>query len=140
MDLPRGLLEMIDDYVSDALDATGTRKSRRRFPTPLPASAAPDASTPLLEVDIDVSDMAASEPSDGLLPIEVDDRTDPEAPNIFSQDEGTAFLAPAFIAPKDLIPTLSRIRTARGSQPPPAEIEIDEDEITNVLGIPTSPK
>ena len=144
MDLPRGLLEMIDDYVSEALDATGTRKSRRRYPTPLPVSAAPDSSTPSLEVggdvEIDVSDMAASEPSDGLIPVEIDDRTDPEVPNIFSAEEGTAFLAPAFSPPKDGIPTLSRIRTARGSQPPPAEIEIDEDEITNVLGIPTSPR
>ena len=50
MDLPRGLLEMIDDYVSEALDATGTRKSRRRYPTPLPVSAAPNSSTPSLEV------------------------------------------------------------------------------------------
>jgi hypothetical protein len=147
MDLPRDLLEMIDGYVSEALGATGTKKSKRRAPTPLPASAAPDASTPGLEVDIDVSDMAdevslqaAEEPSDGLIPVEIDDRTDPEVPNIFSSEEGTAYLAPAFMAPKDPIPTLSRIRTARGSQPPPAELEIDEDEITNVLGIPTSPK
>ncbi|HTL32084.1 MAG TPA: hypothetical protein VL326_03105 [Kofleriaceae bacterium] len=133
MDLPRDLQDMIDEYVSDAFDATGTRKSRqvRRLPTPLP----------IADVEIDVSDMsaddaAAAEPSDGLIPVEIDDRTDPEGRNIFSFDEGTAFLAPAFIAPKDPIPSLSRIRTARGSHPPPAEIELDEDEITNVLGIP----
>jgi hypothetical protein len=140
MDLPRGLSEMIDEYVSDALDATGTRKARKaiRFPTPVPIAASAAIAE---EIEIDVSDMtaddaAASEPSDGLIPVEIDDRTEPEGRNIFSFDEGTAFLAPAFAAPKDAIPTLSRIRTARGSQPPPAEIELDEDEITNVLGIP----
>jgi hypothetical protein len=145
MDLPRDLLDMIDEYVSDAFDATGTRKSRqaRRLPTPLPIAAAPSSSQSDIvgDVEIDVSDMsaddaAAAEPSDGLIPVEIDDRTDPEGRNIFSFDEGTAFLAPAFIAPKDPIPSLSRIRTARGSHPPPAEIELDEDEITNVLGIP----
>jgi hypothetical protein len=140
MDLPRGLMAMIDDYVSDALDATGTRKLRqpRRAPTPPPIASS-------IEVDIDVSDMsadeaAAEEPSDGLIPVEVDDRTDPEGPNIFSHDEGTAWMAPAFKAPQDPIPMLSRVRTARGSYPPPAEIEVDEDEITNVLGMPTSTK
>jgi len=145
MDLPRDLLDMIDEYVSEAFDATGTRKSRQaiRLPTPLPIAAAPAASHSDVssDIEIDVSDMsaddaAAAEASDGLIPVEIDDRTDPEGRNIFSFDEGTAFLAPAFIAPKDPIPTLSRIRTARGSQPPPAEIELDEDEITNVLGIP----
>jgi len=110
---------------------------------PTAAAAAPAASHSDVsnDVEIDVSDMsaddaAAAEASDGLIPVEIDDRTDPEGRNIFSFDEGTAFLAPAFIAPKDPLPTLSRIRTARGSHPPPAEIELDEDEITNVLGIP----
>jgi hypothetical protein len=134
MDLPRGLLARIDDYVSDALDATGTRKLRqaRRALTPPPIGSE-------IEVDIDVSDM---EPpgEDELIPVEVDDRTDPEALNIFSYDEGTAWMAPAFQAPRDPIPMLSRVRTARGSCPPPAEIEVDEEEITNLVGMPTSSK
>ena len=145
MDLPRGLQDMIDEYVSSALDTTGTRKSRaHRVELPLPA---PRASEPAVvaapvepDLEIDVSDMAAEEPSDGILPIEIDETTDPGiAPNMFTFDEGTAWMAPAFVTPVDPIPTLSRIRTARGTPPPPAEIEID-DEITNVLKTPPAPK
>lgn len=143
MDLPRGLQEMIDEYVSSALDTTGTRKPRpQRVELPLPAPRGSEplvAAPPAEEIEIDVSDMAAEEPSDGLLPVEIDDSTDPGAPNIFSFDEGTAWLAPAFQAPADPIPTLSRIRTARGTPPPPAEIEID-DEITNVVKTAPTPK
>jgi hypothetical protein len=140
MELPRGILEMIDDYVSEALDATGTRKPRRaarvQTPTPLPRTTEP------IEVDIDVSDMAADEadvvageePTNGLISVEVDDRTDPEVRNMFSFDEATAWQMPAFVAPTEPIPTLSRIRTARGSHPPPGETEID-DEVTNVIPI-----
>lgn len=141
MDLPRGLQDMIDEYVSSALDTTGTRKPRAQrvdLPLPPPRGSEPVVTAPV-EVEIDVSDMAVEEPSDGLLPIEVDDSTDPGAPNMFSFDEGTAWMAPAFVAPADPIPTLSRIRTARGTPPPPAEIEID-DEITNVLKTAPTPK
>src|SRR5438094_629290 len=124
MDLPRGIEDMIDEYVSDALDTTGTRKSRPRV-LPLPAPGVVDPALRVADVEIDVSDMAAEEPFDGLLPVEVDESTDPQARNIFSFDESTAWLAPAYIAPVEPIPTLSRIRTARGTPPPPAEIEID---------------
>ena len=148
MDLPRDFLELIDDYVSDALDATGTRKLRqaRRAPTPVPIASS-------IEVDIDVSDMVAdasadaasdqaaplAEHSEDLLPVEIDEGTDPAAPNLFTFDERTAWMAEPFQSPREPIPTLSRIRTARGSQPPPAEVEID-DEITNLLGSPSAPK
>jgi hypothetical protein len=137
MDLDRDILGMIDEYVADALGATNTRKAKPVAVAPSPPKAALE-----IEVDIDVSDMeaAADEPAeDELIPVEVDDRTDPEGRNVFSFDEHTAWMTPAFQSPRDPIPTLSRVRTARGSQPPPAEIEID-DEITNVLEIPAPSK
>lgn len=136
MDLPRDFEEMIDEYVSNALDTTGTRKSRPRVALPLPPAR---PSSVAEDIEIDVSDMAASEPSESVLPVEIDESTDPEARNVFSFDEGTAWLAPAYEPPADPIPTLSRIRTARGTPPPPAEIEID-DEITNVLKSPPAPR
>ncbi|HUS32073.1 MAG TPA: hypothetical protein VMZ53_26420 [Kofleriaceae bacterium] len=131
MSLPRGLEDKIDQYVADALGATGTRAARASKPPPIQAAPIVD------DVDIDVSDMDVAA-EDDILPVEIDDRTDPGSPNIFSFDEGTAWLAPAFSPPHDQIPTLSRIRTARGSCPPPPEI--DDDEVTNVVGIPPSPK
>lgn len=122
MDLDRGILDMIEQYVADALETTGTRRTRMaRGPLMAPAPIVPVVD--LLEDD------------DDLIPIEVE----LEPATVFSSEEETAWMAPAFAPTPDPIPVLSRVRAARGSTPPSdleTEVELD-DEITNLVGKPT---
>ncbi len=126
MDLPAGLLDFIDQYVSEALETTGTRKTKpapKQEPPP-PASFDPDT----------------------LIPIHVDfdDHTEPNGAKLFAEwfadEEGTAFQVPALRPETDAqgeIEALPRERAPRHSQSPLVIIEADEDEITNVVGKPT---
>lgn len=127
MDLPPGIIDFIDQYVSEALDATGTRKQREQ-----------QARLPSVIVDLE---------EDTLIPIHIDfeDHTSPDAQNQFAEEEGTAWMAPA-LRPEVEIDPLPRIRAPRSSASPipmPKEpkpiFEVDEDdEVTNVVDKPTA--
>lgn len=127
MDLPPGILDSIDQYVSEALETTGTRKSAKIVPPREPPPA-----------------MSFNE--DTLIPIHIDfeDRTDPAGSQLFAElfaeEEGTAWQAPALRPETDArgeIESLPRERAPRHSQSPLVIVEADEDEITNVVGKPT---
>lgn len=127
MDLPTGLLDFIDQYVSEALETTGTRKAN----SPLPAREPP----PPTSLDPDT-----------LIPIHIDfdDHTEPNGAKLFAEwfaeEEGTAFQVPALRPETDAqgeIDALPRERAPRHSQSPLVIIEAEEDEITNVVGKPT---
>ena len=127
MDLPPGVIEIIDQYVSEALDATGTRKAR-------PQQATPRLPSVIVEEDT-------------LIPIHIDfdDHTKPDGQNQFAEEEGTAWLAPAMLPDVEIDP-LPRIRAPRSSaspipRPVPKKpiVEVDEDdEVTNVVDKPTA--
>ena len=127
MDLPAGLLDYIDQYVSDALETTGTRKAK---PVPAPAPPPPSASLD----------------PDTLIPIHIDfdDHTEPNGAKLFAEwfaeEEGTAWQVPPLRPETDArgeIDALPRERAPRHSQSPLVIVEADEDEITNVVGKPT---
>lgn len=123
MDLPAGLLDFIDQYVSEALETTGTRKAKPQAPPP-PTSFDPDT----------------------LIPIHVDydDQTEPNGARLFAEwfaeEEATAWQIPPLRPETDAcgeIEALPRARAPRHSQSPLVIVEADEDEITNVVGKPT---
>jgi hypothetical protein len=127
MDLPAGILDFIDQYVSEALETTGTRKGKQ----------APAPAEPPLPTSFD---------PDTLIPIHIDfeDHTEPNGAKLFAEwfaeEEGTAFQAPALRPETDAqgeIDALPRERAPRHSQSPLVIIEAEEDEITNVVGKPT---
>jgi hypothetical protein len=128
MDLPAGLLDFIDQYVSEALETTGTRKTKsapRQEPPPPTTSLDPDTLIP--------------------IHIDFDDHTEPNGAKLFAEwfaeEEGTAMQAPALRPETDArgeIEALPRERAPRHSQSPLVIIEADEDEITNVVGKPTT--
>jgi hypothetical protein len=127
MDLPAGMLDFIDQYVSEALETTGTRKGNK----PVASREPPPP---------------ASFNEDTLIPIHIDfdDRTEPNGAKLFAEwfaeEEGTAFQAPALRPETDArgeIDALPRERAPRHSQSPLVIVEADEDEITNVVGKPT---
>ena len=128
MELPRGLLDMIDEYVSDARRATGTR------PPPLRTHAA------LPEPSIESS--ADPEP------------TQPDASNDFAEEDSYAWQLPAIVIDEDNadaallaqvnrqlamrddpFAALPRIRAPRDSSPPLPELDLD-DEVTAVVSKP----
>ena len=127
MDLPAGILDFIDQYVSEALETTGTRKGNKPVPArepPPPTSFDPDTLIP--------------------IHIDFDDHTEPNGAKLFAEwfaeEEGTAFQAPALRPETDAhgeIESLPRERAPRHSQSPLVIVEADEDEITNVVGKPT---
>ena len=132
MDLPAGLLDFIDQYVSEALETTGTRKAKLAPPPPEPPPPPPPS-------------IATFDP-DTLIPIHIDfdDHTEPNGAKLFAEwfadEEGTAFQVPALRPETDAqgeIEALPRERAPRHSQSPLVIIEADEDEITNVVGKPT---
>lgn len=129
MDLPRGLAEMIDEYVADALDSTGTRKARPRPPravTPPPIARA------------DARD------DDTLIPIEIelDPATEPELVRFFWDDKPGADadlfaqLSQQLAASESALEALPRERAPRGSVAPLPAVVMDDDEPTNVVGKP----
>lgn len=126
MDLPPGIVDFIDQYVSEALETTGTRKAK-----PMPPSEPPPPT---------------SFNEDTLIPIHIDldDHTDPTGSllfaELFADEEGTAWQVPALRPETDAqgeIAALPRERAPRSSQSPLVIVELEEDEITNVVGKPT---
>jgi len=133
MDLPRGLLEMIDEYVADALDSTGTHKLRAK---PRPISAPPPA--PAVAT-------APPEPEDEdtMIPIvvELDPATQPEiSPFAHEPTDAALFtqLSQQLSASESPFPSLPRERAPRSSMAPLPAIVEDDDEVTNVVGKPKS--
>lgn len=127
MDLPAGILDFIDQYVSEALETTGTRKGNKATPPhepPLPTSLDDDTLIP--------------------IHIDFDDSTEPNGAKLFAEwfaeEERTAWQAPPLRPETDAhgeIESLPRERAPRHSQSPLVIVEADEDEITNVVGKPT---
>lgn len=126
MDLPPGIVDFIDQYVSEALETTGTRQAKAAPPPapPPPTSFDPDTMIP--------------------IHIDYDDQTEPNGAKLFAEwfaeEERTAWQASPLRPETDArgeIDALPRERAPRHSQSPLVIVETDEDEITNVVGKPT---
>ena len=130
MDFDRSLLEMIDDYISDAMAKTGTRRAPRQT---LQAQLG-------REPELDVADM---EPLADLIAARMQTQRDaPQGPTrTFVIDERNA--DPALLAQvtqqlaqsHPAIEPLPRSRAPRGTSVPRSTSE-SEDEITNVVPRP----
>jgi hypothetical protein len=118
MDLPPGIIDFIDQYVSEALDATGTRKAARPAP-PMPAANDPDTMIP---IHIELEDDSAAVP--------------PALRNLFEEEEQTAWLAPALQPEETEVVALPRSRAPRSSVHDIPKIDLDDEEITNLVRKP----
>jgi hypothetical protein len=117
MDLPPGLLDFIDQYVSEALDATGTRKAARPAPQPpMPTATDPDTMIP--------------------IHVELEDHVPPALRNLFEEEEHTAWLAPALQPEETEVKAMPRSRAPRSSVHDIPKIDLDDDEITNLVRKP----
>lgn len=120
MDLPPGLSDFIDQYVSEALDATGTRKAARpasRNEPPMPTATDPDTMIPI-HVELE------------------DDAVPPALRNLFEEEERTAWLAPALDPQETEVQPMPRSRAPRSSVHDIPKIDLDDDEITNLVRKP----
>jgi hypothetical protein len=121
MDLDPSLLDMIDDYVSDALEVTGTRKALRPSPTqPTQLVSEPEPEPEDLEPQTEPFGIALAAGEIARAHV-IDERNADAA--LLGQ------VAQQLAHSESAVDPLSRTRAARGT------LEID-DEVTNILQRP----
>lgn len=128
MDIDRSLLAMIDEYISDAMAQTGTRRAPRHTQQPLPGR----------EPDFDVADL---EPLADLIAA----RTQPQGAathgraRTFVIDERNA--DPMLLAQvtQQLAQSDSAMQPLPRSRAPRSTADIIDEEITNIVPKPSKP-